>query len=131
MFCCVCISILMLCMCISVFNVAYKFKIRRPKYLFLWCFFFNYKRVQKGVYRNDGVFLLWDRIKLSQTYRFYTANVAIVLILSPCNSTGNVVTFFDSSNKFSWELCSICCQYLSNISASQIEEYLGFGGLKW
>ena len=54
-----------------------------------------------------------------------------MLILSPCNSTSNVVTFLDSSNKFNWELSSICCQYLSNISASQIEEYFGFGGLKW
>ena len=59
-----------------------------------------------------------------------TSNVAIVLILSPCSSTGNVVTFFDSSNKFNWELSSICCQYLSKISAFQIEEYFGFGGRK-
>ena len=29
------------------------------------------------------------------------------------------------------ENSSIFCQYLSNISASQTEEYFGFGGLKW
>ena len=57
------------------------------------------------------------------------SNVAIVLILSPCNSTSNVVTFLESS-KFGWEMSSIISQHLSNISASQIEEYLGFGGLK-
>ena len=54
------------------------------------------------------------------------SNVAIVLILSPCNSTSNVVTFLQSSNKFNCELSSIYCQYLSNISASQVEEYSGF-----
>ena len=58
-----------------------------------------------------------------------TSNVGIVLILTPHNSTSNVITFFDSSNKFNWELSSIYCQYLSNISASQIEEYFGFGGV--
>ena len=42
-------------MCISVFNIVYKFKIVRSKYLFLWCLFLSMKRVQKGVYRN-GVF---------------------------------------------------------------------------
>ena len=42
--------------CISIFNVAYKFKISRPKYLFLRCLFLTIKRVQKGVYTNDCFF---------------------------------------------------------------------------
>ena len=49
--------------CISVFDIVYKFKINRPKFLFLWCIFLTKKRVQKGVYRNDGLFLLLDRIE--------------------------------------------------------------------
>ena len=41
---------------------------------FYFCdvFFLTKKRVQKGVYRNDGLFLLGDCIKLRQTARFYT-----------------------------------------------------------
>ena len=54
------------------------------------------------------------------------SNVAVVLIRykSPCNSGSNVVNFFDSSNKSNWKLSSIFCQYVSNISASQIKDAL-------
>ena len=44
--------------CISIFDVAYKFNISGPKYLFLWCLFLAIKWVQNGVNRNGGVFLL-------------------------------------------------------------------------
>ena len=35
------------------------------------------KRVQKGIYRNETLFLLWDYIKSSQTYHFYTTNSTV------------------------------------------------------
>ena len=50
------------------------------------------------------------------------SNVAIVLVLSPCKSTSNVVHSIESSNRISWGLFPMCSQYLSNISASQVEE---------
>ena len=55
------------------------------------------------------------------------------VILSPCNTTSNVVTFSKSSNRFSLEWSLICSQYLSNISSSRKQEYFGYvlwvGGL--
>ena len=57
-------------MCISIFAVVYKFKISRPKYFFLWCLFLTIKTVQKGVYRNGGVFLQWDYIKSAPDLSF-------------------------------------------------------------
>ena len=47
------------------FDIAYKFKISRPKYLSLWCLFLTIKWVQKGVYGKGEIFLLWDRLKMS------------------------------------------------------------------
>ena len=38
------------------FDVEYKFKISRSKYLFLWCLFLTKKSVQNGVYRNSFFF---------------------------------------------------------------------------
>ena len=49
---------------ISIFNVEYKFKISRPKYLFLWGLFLTIKWVQKGVYRTGEFFLLWNTIEI-------------------------------------------------------------------
>ena len=40
------------------FDVEYKFKISRPKYLFLWCLFLTKKWVQNGVYRNVFFFTM-------------------------------------------------------------------------
>lgn len=54
------------------------------------------------------------------------SNLATVLILSPFNSTNNVVTFLEIYNRFNKESYPVCPQYLSNIFASQIKEYLGF-----
>ena len=43
-------------MCISIFDFTCKYKISRPKHLFLWCLFLTIKKIQKGVYRNEGFF---------------------------------------------------------------------------
>ena len=59
-------------LCVSVFDIVYKyfydvykFKISRPKYLFLWCLFLAIKWVQKGVYRKGvGGGLLWDEYEV-------------------------------------------------------------------
>ena len=64
-----CISILML-WCISVFDVEYKFKISKPKYLFL-CLFLTKKWAQNGVYRKGRFYLLWDWYEVCQTNPFY------------------------------------------------------------
>ena len=63
------------CCYISVLMLLYKCKINGSKLSFLWYLFLTKKRVQKGVYRNEGLFLLWDRIKVHQTNRFYTTEV--------------------------------------------------------
>ena len=53
-----CISITLLFL-YKYFDVGYKFKISRPKYLFLWCFFFNYKMgSKKGYMEMAGLFRL-------------------------------------------------------------------------
>ena len=36
------------------------------------------KWVQKGVYKNDVLFLLWDHIKARPVCHFYTTNLAIL-----------------------------------------------------
>ena len=59
----VCISILMLY--ISVRSMSSNF-------YFCNVFFLTKKRVPKGVYRSDSLFLLLDHIKVRQTARFYT-----------------------------------------------------------
>ena len=61
----------------------------------------------------------------------FISDVAIVLILSPCNSTSNVVTFLEICYRFTWKLSPICSQYISNISAFPIKEYLCFHGRRW
>ena len=41
------------------FDIAYKFEISRPKYLFLWCLFLTIKRVQKrGIWKGGDFFTM-------------------------------------------------------------------------
>ena len=41
------------------FDVGYKFKISRPKYLFLWCIFLTIKWVQKrDIWKGGGIFTM-------------------------------------------------------------------------
>ena len=75
-----CISILMLCVH-KRFDLKYKFKISRPKYLFLWCLFLTKKWVQNGVYRNEIFFLLWDWLKVRQVAPFCTTYRCLLLRL--------------------------------------------------
>ena len=66
------------------FDVEYKFKINRPKYLFLWCLFFSDKMGSKKGYMEmlKSFFLatLWKRprwitiILLGQTARMFKKN---------------------------------------------------------
>ena len=57
------------------FDVEYKFKINKPKYLFLWCLFLTKKWVQNRVYRKGRLFLLWDWYEVCQVGPFYTTVV--------------------------------------------------------
>ena len=59
------------------------------------------------------------------------SNVAIMLILRPWNSTSNVVIYLERLNRFTWELSSICSQYISNISAFQIKQCFRSDGPRW
>ena len=47
-------------------------------------FLLTKKRVQKGVYRNNGLFLLWDHTKVRQMARFYTTH-CIPFFCLPCS----------------------------------------------
>lgn len=77
-------------------------------------------------FRNSS----WSWVKTQVLFDKLIPNVAIVLILSSFNSRSKVVTFLESSNRFDWELSSVCFLYLSNTSASQVEEPFGLGGSK-
>ena len=59
-------------------NFLYKFKINGSKLLFLWCLFLAKNEVQKGVYRNDGLFLQWDRIESApdESLLYYLFHIA-------------------------------------------------------
>ena len=63
-----CISIMLLFL-YKYFDVAYKFKISRPKYLFLWCLFLTIKKVQKrGIWKGRDFFsmrFIWSVLELS------------------------------------------------------------------
>ena len=59
------------------------------------------------------------------------SNVTIMIILSPCYSTSNVVTFFKNSNRLCWDLPHVFSRYLNNKCAFYTEEYFGFGGRRW
>ena len=76
------------------FDVGYKFKINRPKYLFLWCLFFSDKWVQKRVYGNAKEFFPCDFMKASQTNHYYTTCVQLYQKVTP-------------TQVFSYEFCKI------------------------
>ena len=90
-----CISVFSV-VCISFFDVAYKFKISRPKYLFLWCLFLTIKWVQKRVHRKRVFFLLWNFIEMHQTDHFYATYITTSISGRQIEKINNPFVFFES-----------------------------------
>ena len=57
---------------ISVLMLYISARLMSSNFYFCNVFFLTKKRVPKGVYRSDSLFLLLDHIKVRQTARFYT-----------------------------------------------------------
>ena len=68
------------CFVYKRFDVKYKFKISRPKYIFLWCLFLTKKWIQNWVYKN--VFFFYYEIDWKCTRSLHFVLLSLFIFFS-------------------------------------------------